>query len=245
MQMIFRTLLNDIKKYNVDMVSCDYFSVRDQRNPGFPKKLNAILDENGISKYIYYMFSNEDSDVIWGTVWRSIFKKKIIMEYNIKFNDNLSFSEDLVFVLTYLLYTKSIFIERDILYIYNDTNDSLMHSVQKYKKNLFNERLILIDKLQDCLNKLGLISKYNDILNNIFQEYILECIGNACIKEETNNFFNAYTNVMNILKHPKTIEIFSNINTPIKKRKIIFNLIKRKRMFLITFYYYTKGRRKL
>mgnify|MGYP000044874945 CR=1 FL=1 len=237
---MYRILLDDIKKNSVDFVSCDYFSIRDQRNPGFPKDLDSILDESRISKYVYYMFNNDNKDVIWGTVWRSIFKKSIINKYNIKFDRMLNFSEDLVFVLNYLLYVKSIYIERRILYVYNDTNDSLMKSIQKYNKNLFDERLKLIFKLQECLEKLNFIPKFNTEVNNIFQEYILECIGNACIKENGNNFFNAYKNVKEIINHFKTIEIFSNINTSIKKRKLIFNFIKSRKVLLITTYYYIR-----
>lgn len=237
---MYNILLNDMKKFNVDFVSCDYFSIRDQRNPGFPKMLKNILDKKEISEYIYNMFDNDNGDVIWGSVWRSIFKSSIIKKNNINFDEKLRFSEDFVFVLDYFFYVKSIYIERKILYIYNDTNNSLMKAVQKYQEDLFSERLFLISKLQTCLKKLDLISKFNDTVNNIFQEYILECIGNSCIKESGNNIVVVYGNVKKIINHPKTIEIFSNIKTTNKKKKIIFYFIKRKKILLITIYYYIR-----
>lgn len=58
------------------------------------------------------------SKTVQGYVWDKVFKKKIIEEYQLRFNPKLSMNEDLVFCFEYMLHAKSVWFLDKRLYCY-------------------------------------------------------------------------------------------------------------------------------
>lgn len=235
-------LYKNIVESSSEMVICNYYSERDCKNSKFPDSWGNILDKVDIKeKFIPAMFPLDiNEDVIWGTVWRAIFKKSIINENNIVFDEKLTFAEDLCFFIQYLNHVNTVILEHRVLYKYSMVEGSAMLSYNKYKPCLFEERIYLISKINSILqnNSIKDIPKMlKNKLRNTYQEYILECIGNSCIVSEKNKLRIAVDRVKRIVDNQIVKDIFRDIETKNKKKKVIFWLIKYKYKYLITLYY--------
>lgn len=130
------------KEQNADVVSFNLkrLSQTGSREVEESKALSIIdLDQNNRFDFLYKV-------VTWQTKgWqacRSIFRRQIIAEHQIKFCDTCgNFAEDLGFTLEYLLYTSRIVFVDEYLYVYYDVRqDSMMNKSKKvYKVNEVNE----------------------------------------------------------------------------------------------------------
>ncbi|WP_298367979.1 glycosyltransferase family A protein [uncultured Lutibacter sp.] len=81
--------------------------------------------------------------------WIKLFKTSIIKDNNIKFNSNISYGEDYIFVLNYLMFISSIYIIDKVNYIYAQRkNNSLSKKYISYEErfNFFKELNLLRKK---------------------------------------------------------------------------------------------------
>lgn len=241
---MLEVMMMDIVQRQVDCVMCNYYSERDKRISEFPAKLPRTIEGRKLTKdFVPLMFSTDGGqDVIWGTVWRMVFRKDIIVKNGLMFDTQLNFAEDLCFVLDYLKYSRILYLEQQNLYHYSFTKDSAMLSHSKYKAGMFEERKYLIYCLRARLQEMEVYDKNKLDINNIFQEYILDCVGNATIKDTDNHLRNAYKNLVRIMKDQLTIELFKEFCTSETKRKVVYSLIKRKMCLVLLLYY--RNRRK-
>ena len=123
---MYSSMIRILEKESVDMVMCSYVSEFDDHNE---EKLfdiaNIKVEDKSIKNEIMLkMVSsiNENgsyNEVIMGSIWRCLYKKEIIESNYIKFDKELKYSEDLVFVLEYLDACKSVYLTNDIYYFYN------------------------------------------------------------------------------------------------------------------------------
>lgn len=236
---MYRILCDDLKNHDTDIVMCNYFSERDEETTSFPKNMSGLLNKQEIKeKLIPAMFGAEAGGrSIWGTVWRCALKKQIVVENNLLFDEKLSFSEDLCFVLSYLNKSETVFLENKSLYFYAMTEGSAMLSFGKFKSKMFEERLHLINTLQSILEEQGIYRENQSIIDSIFQEYILECVGNTATVSDENSFSNALKRMKQIVKEPVVKEVFNKLYTDSIKKKIAFTLIQKRMALLLLIYF--------
>jgi glycosyltransferase involved in cell wall biosynthesis len=72
-------------------------------------------------------------DRICGYVWNKCFNKKAIINWKLKFDENILVSEDELFVISCLVKAKSIMICNEVFYFYRNNDDSTMHSKDPLK----------------------------------------------------------------------------------------------------------------
>lgn len=235
-------LYENVNKTNSGMVMCNYYSERDERNSCFPAHWDSVLDKAGIREKLipamFYIDSGED--VIWGTVWRAIFRRNIIVDNELMFDEKLTFAEDLCFVMEYLCCIDSISLDSRVLYKYSMVEGSAMLSYNRYKENLFSERKYLISKINTVVKRIFCNEVPESLmknLKNIYQEYILECVGNSCVLDEKNKKKQAFCRVKEIINSAVVQDVFSDVHTEDKKKQVIFGLIKHKCTHIITLYY--------
>jgi len=94
-----------------DKIIRDYKKVSPERELITKDITNYVLKSIGSTGLLY-------------NIWNKLFRTSIIKKNNIKFRENLPFGEDLLFVLDYLKYVKSIQIIPDITYGYFTSNIS-------------------------------------------------------------------------------------------------------------------------
>ncbi|MBQ1317744.1 MAG: glycosyltransferase [Lachnospiraceae bacterium] len=82
------------------------------------------------------------ADLYFGVLWNKLYRRDIIERYDIRMDENISYSEDMIFNLEYLLHVKNIAILKAPVYYYQYTKDSLvdqslnLSSTIKMKKNV-------------------------------------------------------------------------------------------------------------
>ena len=66
------------------------------------------------------------ADLYYGVLWNKLYRKDIIEQYSIRMDENISYSEDMIFNLEYLLHVKSVAILKAPVYYYQYTKGSLV-----------------------------------------------------------------------------------------------------------------------
>ena len=66
------------------------------------------------------------ADLYFGVLWNKLFRRDIVEAHSLRMDENISFSEDMIFVLEYLLHTESVAVTDEPVYYYNLTKGSLM-----------------------------------------------------------------------------------------------------------------------
>ena len=66
------------------------------------------------------------ADLYYGVLWNKLYQRDIIEQYSIRMDENISYSEDMIFNLEYLLHVKSVAILKAPVYYYQYTKGSLV-----------------------------------------------------------------------------------------------------------------------
>lgn len=155
---MYQSMIKNLEIQDVDCVMCSFMSMFDDRNEEnlFEEADKKITDNESKKDLILKMVAaiKEDgshNQIIMGSACRCLFKKEILDKNNLKFDKDLKYSEDLLFVLEYLELCKSIYITNDIFYFYNRKSEA-GSTTQKY-----------ILGLEDNINKVN--KRILEILN--------------------------------------------------------------------------------
>lgn len=117
------TLYAGIIEYNdVDISIAGYRSVDGVLNLISTNKFEKTFDSQDLPKVLSLA---EINNTINSPVCK-LFKKNIIIDNNLEFEPTLSYGEDHIFVLNYLMYVKNIYVSNQVIYNYfHRLNDSL------------------------------------------------------------------------------------------------------------------------
>lgn len=243
---IYEVLLNNLRQYNADLSLCGFFSERTNSNNIFP--YTGLCSEN-MKKYIMlYMLGAPTDDLlsknIWGSVCRGLYKRSIIKQFDIKFNEQIEFAEDLLFTYKYLTCCDKLYLSNDILYYYNCTPGSLMMSHQiEYKNNMIQKRLMVIEELSVLSDAYGL-SNFYKYLNVTIRSYTLECIGNEFhnVNISRKKIVDRIYDMLSINEIQSAFDDFKGCKN--FKKNIIYRLLKMKKINIIYVYYFFRVFRK-
>lgn len=70
-----------------------------------------------------------------GYLWNKLFVRKIIMDNELKFLPGIAYNEDRLFIVEYLLCSKKIHLNDEIVYVYRQNEDGAMGYLNKMKDN--------------------------------------------------------------------------------------------------------------
>lgn len=228
-----------------EMVICDYFSERDQKNGGLPWEDGTCLDRERILKeFVPSMIGSiEDFGIdspIWGSVCRGVFKKEIIEQYEISFPKEIRFAEDLIFTIRFLEYAKKVMIVNRTLYYYTCNPNSIMNSHKTYKEEMFETRLLVLKYLTEVLKRMGILVENQSRLDVTARAYFYEAVGNACRNMKERGRKKAYQEVMGILRDARVSHVFLHYKGRWCKNKFFYFLLKNKCGLILTSYYYLR-----
>ena len=139
------TLVDKQKKYDVDLVQSAILRISDKKDRQIlsDKIIHQYKNREEIKNNFFEIFENELNSPVG-----KLYRKEIIFENNILFDERLEVSEDLCFNLHYLEHIESMVFVPELLYRYCLNNSYL---TKKYKKNLFDIRKRAIKILDDFL----------------------------------------------------------------------------------------------
>lgn len=168
-----------------------------------------------------------------GVLWGKIFKTNIIKNNEIKFDEKLFMSEDMIFILEYLKYVKKWDVTNEALYCYNRLNETGISRNINY--TYISNYVKLNKELEKRLLELNInYVKINDLIEKrmirfIYQSILSEIKSNSTLQERKKKI----EDIMN----DKYLKVYINrMETNAKSEKISFIFIKHK-MILCTIFY--------
>lgn len=177
---LIETFLENNKNYDLFIYGYrEIFECNSEKNENHVKK-DIVISNNSFVNIMPYVIENK---AIRGYAWNKFFKRSIIKNNNLYFDESIKYIEDLPFLVNYLCKAKKIYISSAILYNYMQRVGSLINSG-------FNP------------NKLTAIKGYKNIENIIFKNYkeyvytfyyfFFELYYEISIKIKISNEFNKY-----------------------------------------------------
>lgn len=194
--------------------------------PGGKTESHIIPDFHGdISLFCQHIEEYLNAAVLQGPCWK-LFKRKLLIDNNIIFPENMDYGEDAYFVYEYLKHINNVIAFNNATYHYHLQDVSLSQGFrrQKYQTNLMlNERL-------DFLLKFHLGSTDNKLLLNrnrlAFLMYLDEC---ALVKNKKT----ALTEINCAINCPQTLTAFNDEHLSVKHCVIKFFIQHRMRLCLL------------
>ena len=239
---MYRILLDTIRRNEADLCLCDIYSERDGKKFGFPWSGDRIfIGGENVDILLASLLGNMDDDCmdipVWGSSVRSLYSKKVLDKYEIRFPTNIRFAEDLVFNVRYIKHCIKCVVINRVLYYYTFNESSLMNSYRKYNPIMFEERCELI---KDIEKEIAEIDR-DGILKKRFLTsqrcYFHECVGNAARAIPQKGWKYAYQEIKMIVQSDKVQATFNKVQVHNIKRKLLYNLIKRKNAMALCVYY--------
>ena len=118
-----KELVETARAHNCDMVICDFYRVVGKR-----VQQKGNIDEEGVfskAEYAEYMMENP-ADFYYGVLWNKLFRRDIIMEHGLRMDPAVSWCEDFMFNLEYILHAERFAAVQKPLYYYVKTKGSLV-----------------------------------------------------------------------------------------------------------------------
>lgn len=135
-----KLLVRAMEENNVDLVVGYFYRV-----VGENVAIQGSIDTTqplSLQEYAQLMMDTP-ADYYYGVLWNKLYKASIFKEFDLKMDENVSFAEDFIFNLEYLLHTKTIVPLKAPVYYYVKTEGSLVSSglniskIYQMKTNVF------------------------------------------------------------------------------------------------------------
>lgn len=139
-------LYNSVKSNNADISFCNYFQIEEEKialeqKHGFPE--GYVLEQNGIEKILFHNIKNNKKTVGYFSLWNKMFSRRLIKNNNIKLDSQMSFGEDMLFVLDCFERCNRIAFVDECLYYYENLQSGLFN---KYRRSFIRD-------IEKCYNK--------------------------------------------------------------------------------------------
>jgi len=167
-----------------------------------------------------------------------LFNSKTLKTYNIKFNPNIHYCEDLLFMLTYLKYVDTVYFSNDINYNYISTEGSLSKKYNTYESeflafNLLNEEFKVLVR-QFSLDKEAKDSFYKNTLGY----FLLRSI-TTLYRPETKKPYKERIRLLNKIHTKEYLTYFEKFTRESTKiNRVGYNLLRLKLFRIFDFYYF-------
>lgn len=148
-----KLLVREMEEKGVEMVIGDFYRVVDDK-----VSRKGSIREAGVLKRNEYAdrMMLTPADFYYGVLWNKLYRKEIIDRYHIVMDENISYCEDVIFNLEYLLHVNNVAVLKAPVYYYVKTEGSLV------RQNMSIEKTVRM--------KTSVIGYYNDFYRNILDE---------------------------------------------------------------------------
>lgn len=120
-----KLLVRGMEEHDCDMVIADFYRVigeRVSRKGDIPAEVDRVITRE---EYADLMLENP-ADFYWGVLWNKLFRRSILEEYDLRMDPDISWSEDFIFDMEYVLHVKGIYPLHAPVYYYVKTEGSLV-----------------------------------------------------------------------------------------------------------------------
>lgn len=231
-------LTREIEK-KVELAICGYKieNIDDNGNSTFTESKN--YNEYRINKDIFLKsFGLYFQDYYINYIWNKLYIASLIKNYNLYFDTQIDWGEDLIFNLEYLDICSKITITGNKLYNYVKYNEDSITS--KFNKNLYCNQQSMYTKVRKFLKDNDSYSKINkDVVENRFTNMVIASINNLYHKNSTYNRTEIKKEISNIIRSNMVQKNIKYFNGDGIQKKLIGYMIKAKQDNLISYYFYT------
>ena len=136
------------------------------------------------------------------TIWNKAFRKSIILDHNLHFNENISHCEDFVFLMQYICVMKgSFYLFDSVTYYYYYRSNSLTHS---YVPNLWKYQKLSIESLNKALMccDCGYVFESREYVDTLLAAFN-RCFSNIMAKENHSSAKNKVIAIKEIIDYPE------------------------------------------
>ncbi len=223
---MYEKLYKTAKNTGCDLVMCNYYSV-----------VNGVEFENILSNINYnsiYLKENiknilnrligctnsefrdilagNDSVLLDGFVWRSIYKRELIVDNKILFDNDIIFREDEFFNLRFLLKASKIFFIPECLYFYRKQPSSIC---SRYKPNYLDIEKKNWERRMEIIGELRDGEELNTRFSTRVCLDITEIISNICRLDNPQTYSEKLKSISDLLQEVEVIKALHYINIPI------------------------------
>ena len=228
---MYECLYTHIKEQDCPVCLCDFY--KDTKKRSIPQRFEfkeAVLEDSEIvDKIINHMVGMSDliSRCVWimGCVWRGLFKKSFLDEYELRFVAGITIMEDLVFMIQTLLKCHKVAICHETLYHYVQNPTSALHT---YNKRFWEDQIMVYDLLEKALiNDANLDESMRSRLDIRYIGMVLSAIKNEAYMNKEADFKTAMIHIKTIcqdenlrfvLERIKPIQVAERSKEVAKKR---------------------------
>ena len=222
---MYMTLWQKAKDINADLVNCDYFRNNDRIKTNIQK--NIVYDKKCIDELLTTSNSNK---VLW-FVWRNIYRRELINDYNIHFMEG-NVIEDSPFNLLFLLNCNKICSIDSAFYHYIENPDSIMMSKDQNGLTLKLSRLIK-EKIR-IYNTFSREELKQDLYNYTISHTLVMLLSNLFMKRlKLNELVTELGRIRNSEMIASSYKNCNSINSVTYKLKIILYLMKYRLYFVV------------
>lgn len=146
-----KNFVRAMEKSDVDMVISHFYRV-----VGDVLSLKGDIDKNIMlsrSDYVEFMAENP-ADYYYAVLWNKLYKRDIIEKNNIRFDENVSWCEDFIFNMEYLLHVHSIESTLSPTYYYVKREGSLVSKSINSLTNIVRMKLSVLEYYNDFYKKI-------------------------------------------------------------------------------------------
>lgn len=230
---MYELLYFDIVKTKSDFVLCNYSDIKGKKiDVMLPYTSQLYGKEKTKELLLEFIGPKSLRNPILGSACRGLYKKSILIENDIFFPVNISFMEDLIFNINYLLHINNFYVNSQCLYYYYENVNS---SVTAYKSNLIIKENEVFDYMVQFLIENNLYFNAVTRLANRRAKSIIAIVSNEAKKENPLPLKKRLEIIKSQLYSPKNIEYLQNLNTKNSsvKEKVIGYMLKKRKVRLL------------
>ena len=118
-----KLLVREMESSGADLAIGDFYRVVDEN-----VSQKGSIDKPGVMDRRQYadQMMRTPADLYYGVLWNKIYRKEIIDRYEVRMDEHISYSEDMIFNLEYLIHAETISVLKAPVYYYVRTKGSLV-----------------------------------------------------------------------------------------------------------------------
>ncbi len=148
-----KLMIREAERENCELVIADFYRVIGKRvsHKGSIKEAGVLTKE----EFAEHMMESP-ADFYYGVLWNKLFRRDIIMEHQIRMDEKISWCEDFLFNLEYILYINQVSVLQVPVYYYLKTEGSLVSQSKNVSKAI--------------QTKLDIFEVYNEFYKTVYDE---------------------------------------------------------------------------
>lgn len=154
------TMVSAADETGCDMVISDFYRVKNK----YASIKGDITEEGmmGRQDFVLYMMDNP-ANFYYGAMWNKLYKRKIIIDNNLRLNDDIKWCEDFMFNLDYIRCADTFYSIKKPLYYYVNSKNSLVKQ-NATPENSFRMKKMVYDQYKGVFEELGMYDRFKDKL---------------------------------------------------------------------------------